>query len=313
MLRMEARETGALKEAKDKLEKQVEDLKSCLQLEKRQRADLEEEKGQEIAKLQESLQALQSKFDETNALLVKERENAQKEGENVQRESDEASATVKETPGKECENVQRESEEATATVKETPGNERENLQRKGEEAYAIVKETLEKERKNAQRESEEASATIKETPEKGRENAQRESVEASSTVKETPRNERENVQKKCEEASSTVKETPIPVEDSKRVQELSAEVETLKASRQSDKDRADEFERKYHEAVQSSEAKSQKLQETEVKIHQLQESLNSVPQDDIQHVQSSFRAENDSAFLIQFEFNFRTLTQRQSR
>lgn len=48
----------------------------------------------------------------------------------------------------------------------------------------------------------------------------------------------------------------------------------LQASCQSDKNRADEYEKKYHEAIQSSEAKSQKLQETEVKIHQLQESLN---------------------------------------
>lgn len=60
--------------------------------------NLEEEKGQEIAKLQDSLEALQSKFDETNALLVKERENAQKERENAQRASEETSATVKETP-----------------------------------------------------------------------------------------------------------------------------------------------------------------------------------------------------------------------
>ncbi|XP_058085989.1 myosin-11 [Magnolia sinica] len=74
-LKMAARETGALKEAKDKLEKQVEELTWRLQLEKRLRTDLEESKGQEIIKLQNSLQAMQ---DETNALLVKEREAARK-------------------------------------------------------------------------------------------------------------------------------------------------------------------------------------------------------------------------------------------
>ncbi|XP_039116564.1 LOW QUALITY PROTEIN: myosin-11-like [Dioscorea cayenensis subsp. rotundata] len=77
-LKMAARETGALKEAKDKLEKTVEELTWRLQLEKRMRTDLEESKGQEIAKLQNSLQAMQSKVDETNALLVKEREAARK-------------------------------------------------------------------------------------------------------------------------------------------------------------------------------------------------------------------------------------------
>lgn len=75
---MAARETGALKEAKDKLEKTVEDLTWRLQLEKRLRTDLEEAKAQEIAKLQNSLQAMQTKVDETNALLVKEREAARK-------------------------------------------------------------------------------------------------------------------------------------------------------------------------------------------------------------------------------------------
>ncbi|KAE9460678.1 hypothetical protein C3L33_07426, partial [Rhododendron williamsianum] len=86
-----SRETGALKEAKDKLEKQVEELTWRLQLEKRLRTDLEEAKGQEIAKLQNSLHTMQSKVDETNELLVKEREAAQKAIE-------EASSVVKETP-----------------------------------------------------------------------------------------------------------------------------------------------------------------------------------------------------------------------
>ncbi|XP_052169870.1 myosin-9-like isoform X5 [Diospyros lotus] len=89
-LKMAARETGALKEAKDKLEKQVEELTWRLQLEKRLRVDLEEAKGQEIAKLQSSLQTMQSKVDETNALLVKEREVAQKAVEEA--------SVVKETP-----------------------------------------------------------------------------------------------------------------------------------------------------------------------------------------------------------------------
>ncbi|CAL8166745.1 unnamed protein product [Prunus armeniaca] len=77
-LKMAARETGALKEAKDKLEKRVEELTWRLQLEKRLRTDLEEAKAQEITKLQNSLQEMQNKVDETNALVVKERESAKK-------------------------------------------------------------------------------------------------------------------------------------------------------------------------------------------------------------------------------------------
>ncbi|KAL0908457.1 hypothetical protein M5K25_022953 [Dendrobium thyrsiflorum] len=77
-LKMAARETGALKEAKDKLEKKVEELAWRLQLEKRLRTDLEEAKAQEIAKLQSSLQVLQNKVNETNELLAKEREAMKK-------------------------------------------------------------------------------------------------------------------------------------------------------------------------------------------------------------------------------------------
>ncbi|XP_054801959.1 myosin-11 isoform X2 [Prosopis cineraria] len=77
-LKMAARETGALQEAKDKLEKRVEELTWRLQLEKSLRTNLEEAKAQEAAKLQNSLKEMQAKVDETNALLIKERENAKK-------------------------------------------------------------------------------------------------------------------------------------------------------------------------------------------------------------------------------------------
>ncbi|XP_021768866.1 myosin-9-like [Chenopodium quinoa] len=90
-LKMASKETGALKEAKDKLEKKVEDLTWRLQFEKRLRTDLEESKEQEIAKLQQSLQDMQRRNDETNELLVKEREASQKA-------VIEAASVVKETP-----------------------------------------------------------------------------------------------------------------------------------------------------------------------------------------------------------------------
>ncbi|XP_019225878.1 PREDICTED: myosin-11-like isoform X2 [Nicotiana attenuata] len=90
-LKMAARDTGALKEAKDKLEKQLEELTWRLQLEKRLRTDLEETKAQEIAKLQDALEVVQKKVDEANALVVKEREAAKKAIE-------EAPPVIKETP-----------------------------------------------------------------------------------------------------------------------------------------------------------------------------------------------------------------------
>ncbi|CAA2969997.1 myosin-11-like isoform X1 [Olea europaea subsp. europaea] len=90
-LKQAARDTGALKEAKDKLEKQLEELTWRLQLEKRLRTDLEETKAQEIAKLQNSLEDMKKKVEETNALLANEREAARKAIE-------EAPPLIKETP-----------------------------------------------------------------------------------------------------------------------------------------------------------------------------------------------------------------------
>ncbi|KAI7734854.1 hypothetical protein M8C21_008792 [Ambrosia artemisiifolia] len=82
-LKLDARQTGALQAAKNKLEKQVEDLTWRLQLEKRMRSDLEEAKTQENAKLQAALQDMQLQFKETKELLMKEREIAKKVVETV--------------------------------------------------------------------------------------------------------------------------------------------------------------------------------------------------------------------------------------
>ncbi|KAL8494435.1 hypothetical protein ACS0TY_025301 [Phlomoides rotata] len=82
-LKMAARETGALQAAKNKLEKQVEELTWRLQLEKRMRSDLEEAKTQENAKLQTTLKELQLQVKETKDMLLKEREAAKIAAEQV--------------------------------------------------------------------------------------------------------------------------------------------------------------------------------------------------------------------------------------
>ncbi|CAL9092438.1 unnamed protein product [Musa textilis] len=90
-MKMAARETGALKEAKDKLEKRVEELTWRLQLEKRLRTDLEETKAQEISKLQDILHEMQLQLEEARSSLIREREAARKAIE-------EAPPVIKETP-----------------------------------------------------------------------------------------------------------------------------------------------------------------------------------------------------------------------
>ncbi|KAJ8547151.1 hypothetical protein K7X08_010737 [Anisodus acutangulus] len=77
-LKMAAKETGALQEAKSKLEKEVEELTQKLEVEKRMRDNLEEAKTQETKKLQSALEEMRLQLQETKELLKKEREAATK-------------------------------------------------------------------------------------------------------------------------------------------------------------------------------------------------------------------------------------------
>ncbi|CAI5465851.1 unnamed protein product [Closterium sp. Yama58-4] len=69
-LKHDAKQTGALQEAKTKLEKQCEELTWRLQLEKRMRLDVEEAKTAEIQKLQQELEGAMKKVDEAHAEAV---------------------------------------------------------------------------------------------------------------------------------------------------------------------------------------------------------------------------------------------------
>ncbi|KAH7656520.1 Myosin ATPase protein [Dioscorea alata] len=88
MLKLAANEAGALREAKNKLEKQLEDLTWRLTLEKRLRAASEDSRLVEVSKLQKGLETLKSELDaersavvgeqNKNGLLVSQLEEAKK-------------------------------------------------------------------------------------------------------------------------------------------------------------------------------------------------------------------------------------------
>lgn len=88
-LKLEANEAGALREAKNKLEKQLEDLTWRLHLEKRFRASSEESKSVEISKLQQAMEQLNAELNAAklatrnecnkNALLLNQLELSLKE------------------------------------------------------------------------------------------------------------------------------------------------------------------------------------------------------------------------------------------
>uniref|UniRef100_A0A453F8A2 Myosin motor domain-containing protein n=1 Tax=Aegilops tauschii subsp. strangulata TaxID=200361 RepID=A0A453F8A2_AEGTS len=75
-LKMAARDTQALKVAKEKLEERVEELMSRLSLEKKLRTDLEKSKATEISKLQSALHDMEQRVEE--AAAMKENESAKK-------------------------------------------------------------------------------------------------------------------------------------------------------------------------------------------------------------------------------------------
>lgn len=71
-------------------------------------------------------------------------------------------------------------------------------------------------------------------------------------------------------------ETSTPISDSKKVENLNAEVKKLKALLLSEKQRADNFERTYAEVCKLSEKRRKKLEETEGRVYRLQASLNKI-------------------------------------
>ncbi|KAK3148684.1 hypothetical protein QOZ80_3AG0207370 [Eleusine coracana subsp. coracana] len=82
-LKMAAKETGALQAAKNKLEKEVEELTWQLELEKRTKLDMEESKAQEIKNLQLQLHELQLQVKDTNELLNTKQEATKEASEKV--------------------------------------------------------------------------------------------------------------------------------------------------------------------------------------------------------------------------------------
>ncbi|RCV27043.1 hypothetical protein SETIT_5G294200v2 [Setaria italica] len=75
-LKMAARDTQALKVAKEKLEERVEELTSRLGLEKKLRADLEKSKEEEVSKLKVALHEMEQRVEEVKAM--QEQESAKK-------------------------------------------------------------------------------------------------------------------------------------------------------------------------------------------------------------------------------------------
>ncbi|GJU24204.1 AAA+ ATPase domain-containing protein [Tanacetum coccineum] len=396
-LKMAARETTVLQQAKDTLEKQVEDLTLHLESEKRLKTLLEKAKDQEIQKVQKCLQAMQSSVSEANSLHVKERESAQKAIEEKDQEilelknflksmqsnveesnrllikeresAEKAIEELKESKDQEIQKLLSKADEINALLvkereftekaiaeanvakdleiqrlqnkfdetKELLIKERDSVQKATEEVKRIkdseiqklqnslqsmqnkvdeTNELLLKERDNLQKAIDEAkeakdleiqrlqnslqsmqnkfdetnallvkeSESLQKAIEEAKEVKDQEIQKLQNSLQDTQSKldetnallvkERESARKAIEEASR-IKEIPVSVEDTEKITNLTTAVKNLKALSEWERQRADESERKFTEALESSENNRLKLEESERRVFQLQESLDS--------------------------------------
>ncbi|KAL4558700.1 hypothetical protein LXL04_036901 [Taraxacum kok-saghyz] len=185
--KMAAKEASALQLVKDNLEKQVEELTSRLESEKRLKSELEEAKNQEIIKVKKSLQAMQKDIKEASSLLIKERESSQKaiqekdqqllklqnSLQSIQNKANETDALLskeresaqkaiqelQQAKEQEISNLQSKFHETNASVEKAKDDEITNLKNSLKEIQSKFEETntiLLKERESAQKAMEEA-------------------------------------------------------------------------------------------------------------------------------------------------------------
>ncbi|RDY10834.1 Myosin-11, partial [Mucuna pruriens] len=113
---------------------------------------------------------------------------------------------------------------------------------------------------------------------------ERPSVEESSNpVQEESSNPIQESSNPIQESSSpfqddenveAIRDSSSPLKDTENIEVLTVEIKNLKVMLQAEKQRGDEYERKYVEAQGSSEELRKKLAETEKRVYQLQDSLN---------------------------------------
>uniref|UniRef100_A0A0D9V4W4 Myosin motor domain-containing protein n=1 Tax=Leersia perrieri TaxID=77586 RepID=A0A0D9V4W4_9ORYZ len=139
-LRMAARDTQALKVAKEKLEERVEELTTRLGLEKKLRTDLEKSKAAEVSKLQAALHEMEQRVEEITAM--QERESAKKAVEEaLEQEREKISSLTSEIEGLKALLVaEREENELTKKAHGDAQERNEELNKKVEDSEGKIKQ-----------------------------------------------------------------------------------------------------------------------------------------------------------------------------
>ncbi|KAK1426784.1 hypothetical protein QVD17_15464 [Tagetes erecta] len=277
----------------DSLTAQVENLLDSLESE-RQRAEEYEKK---YAEAQEAIESMRPEETERKALLESERERADK----YEKKYVEALETIQmmklEKPERksELENglLIKEGKHATVSDRASSLGKKVPVLSETEKIDNLISELeklkvlLESEKKRAdqfEKKFFEALGTIKimhaKLEETGRRVLQLQEAERRAELEDQVLGkENERSMGTSVEALSIGGKATSSAEDTEKIQSLSAEVENLKAIVESERQRADACEKKYTKALESNEIKRQKFEETERRVLQLQDALNSVPQD----------------------------------
>ncbi|KAK9725567.1 hypothetical protein RND81_05G153800 [Saponaria officinalis] len=293
-LRMAAKETGALQEAKNKLEKQVEELNLRLQEEERMRANLKEAKKQEILELQLAFEDMQKQFEETKMLLMKEREETVKE-------TAKAVPSIQEVPVVDDELVNRLTEENEHLKKLVSSLEKKNREENVKETAEVVPalqdvRVVDDELVNRlTEENEHLKKLVSSLKKKNREENVKETAEVVPALRDvhvvddelvnrlTEENEHlkklvSSLEKKCQDGvQETAKTVPVipevAVVHGEHSNKLTEENEQLKELVSSLEKKITEVEKKYEETSKLSEEHLKQAQNAESKIIQFKTTI----------------------------------------
>ncbi|KMT03781.1 hypothetical protein BVRB_8g189280 isoform A [Beta vulgaris subsp. vulgaris] len=234
-LKMASKEAGALKEAKDKLEMEVDELNCRLQLEKRKRDDFEELKKQENEKLHQALQEMEKQYQETKTLLMKEREG-----------------------------VVKKTAEHVPNVQEVPGFDDELMSKLTVENQQLKEYVSSLEKKIDEIEKYEKTSKQNQVPDSddvmiNKLAAENEQLKGMVSALERKIDETENYYAEMSKLS-----------DNELINRLTAENKELKGMVKSLEQKVDETQKKYEETSNLSEVRLKQAQEAESKIIELQ-------------------------------------------
>ncbi|KAE8708133.1 hypothetical protein F3Y22_tig00110356pilonHSYRG00160 [Hibiscus syriacus] len=240
--KVEKKEEEEKKEEKA-LEEEKKEVKAEEEVKKEVKSEEEEEKAEEEEKKEEKAEEEEKKVEKAEEEEKKE-ENAEEEVKKEEKAEEEE---------KKEENAEEEEKKEEKAVEEVKKEEKEvhELQNKEPEKQSTV-DVHEK-------------AEILDSPPFERNEGKKINV--------SPDEEPEIAEKEIESCPIVV-ERSISIQDALKAENLPSEVEKLKALLMEERRRADEYEKKHAEAQELSELRRKKLEETEKKVCQLQDSLN---------------------------------------